>query len=741
MTRRECRSRHFSIGDGTWSVEQLSPRCYSARMADPAISPPEAAPSPVLDQSRRQLEALLDVSEIIAQHRDLNTLFHELATRLHSVVDSDFLTLVLHDPEKNVMRLHVLESRVETDKVVGLEHPVEDSPSGWVWQTQQPFIVEDVLTETRFKPFLDRLQEEGVRSFAALPLTTAQRRLGSMGFGRLRPQAIPDSDIQFMQRVAAQVAVAVDNALNFESSQAYQRQLAEQRDRLQVLLDINNVLVTSRELSELFRGIVSALTRVIHHDYTSLALLDANTNRLRLHALDFDGSGDLFAGKEITVALDQSPAGRCIATARPTVYRDAELDQFPAELVRILREKGIMSICCVPLVTKGRAFGTLNLASRGLDTFSENDAELLNRVAAQVAIAVENALAFKEIDALKDKLAVEKLYLEEELRNEFNFEEIVGESAAIKRSLAQVELAAPANTTVLVLGETGTGKELIARAIHNLSARRERTFVKVNCAAIPSGLLESELFGHERGAFTGAVSQKIGRFELADKGTIFLDEVGDLPLELQPKLLRVLQEQEFERLGANRTVRVDVRVVAATNADLSRLVAERSFRSDLYYRLNVFPIHIPALRERREDIPLLVRYFVQKFSRRMNKMVLYVPADAMDVLVSYAWPGNIRELENLIERAVLLSPGKDLKVPLSELRNPQTQAAPEQSSPAPLSAAPLSTLEDAERQHILRALRQTEWRIAGPRGAATVLGMKRTTLQARMRKLGIRRPI
>jgi len=291
------------------------------------------------------------------------------------------------------------------------------------------------------------------------------------------------------------------------------------------------------------------------------------------------------------------------------------------------------------------------------------------------------------------------------------------------------------------LGETGTGKELIARAIHNLSARRERTFVKVNCAAIPSGLLESELFGHERGAFTGAVSQKIGRFELADKGTIFLDEVADLPIELQPKLLRVLQEQEFERLGANRTVRVDVRVVAATNADLSRLVAERSFRSDLYYRLNVFPIHIPALRERRDDIPLLVRYFVQKFSRRMNKTVLYVPADAMDALVSYAWPGNIRELENLIERAVLLSPGKDLKVPLSELRNPQTQAAPEQTLPAPLSTAPISTLEDAERQHILRALRQTEWRIAGPRGAATVLGMKRTTLQARMRKLGIRRPI
>jgi formate hydrogenlyase transcriptional activator len=314
-----------------------------------------------------------------------------------------------------------------------------------------------------------------------------------------------------------------------------------------------------------------------------------------------------------------------------------------------------------------------------------------------------------------------------------------------------VELVAPAGTAVLITGETGTGKELIARAIHNLSPRRQRTFVKINCAAIPGGLLESELFGHERGAFTGALTQKIGRFELADHGTLFLDEVADLPLELQPKLLRVLQEQEFERLGSNRTQRVDVRVVAATNADLAKLVAERVFRSDLFYRLNVFPIHIPSLRERREDVPLLVRYFVQKFSRRLNKTVAYIPVDAMDALANYSWPGNIRELENFIERAVLLSPGKELRVPLSELKT--SDAANHDGSPAagvesassfasPMSlTSSISTLEEAERQHILRALRQTEWRIAGAKGAAVLLGMKRTTLQARMRKLGIRRPV
>ncbi|HET7259573.1 MAG TPA: sigma 54-interacting transcriptional regulator [Candidatus Acidoferrum sp.] len=719
-------------------------------MADPAISPPEPAPAAPLEQSRRQLEALLEVAESIAQHRDLNALFHDLAERLHCVVDFDFLTLVLHDPVRNVMRLHILETRLPTPAKTGSETPVDGHPSGWVWQSQLPFVVSDTEEDHRFPDFLQRLRDIGVRSLAMVPLTTAQRRLGAMGFGRLVPQGITDTELQFMQRVGSQVAVAVDNALNYQTSQAYQIQLARERDRLQVLLEVNNVLVSSRELPDLFRGIVTSLEKVIHHDYTSLALRESSSGLLKIHALDFSSRPGLF-DQEITVPLDTTPSGHCFTTGQPLLARGSEIDRFSNEIIRMLRAEGVQTICCVPLITHSRTFGTLNLASRREDAFPPQDVELLQQVAAQIAIAVENALAFKQIDALKDKLAEEKLYLEEEIRSEFNFEEIIGESPAIKRALAQVELVAPAGTAVLVTGETGTGKELIARAVHNHSPRRERTFVKINCAAIPGGLLESELFGHERGAFTGALTQKIGRFELADHGTLFLDEVADLPIDLQPKLLRVLQEQEFERLGSNHTRRVDVRIVAATNADLAKLVAERSFRSDLYYRLNVFPIHIPALRERREDVPHLVRYFVQKFSRRLNKTVAYIPSDAMDALSNYSWPGNIRELENFIERAVLLSPGKELRVPLAELHSTafanhgeNSPAGADSSSSFATLTAPassISTLEEAERQHILRALRQTGWRIAGPKGAAALLGMKRTTLQARMRKLAIRRPV
>jgi formate hydrogenlyase transcriptional activator len=393
---------------------------------------------------------------------------------------------------------------------------------------------------------------------------------------------------------------------------------------------------------------------------------------------------------------------------------------------------GIQSSCLLPLTTARRRLGTLVFACKQPSADETADVGFLQLVANQVAVAVENALAFQEIAALKDQLAKEKAYLEEEVRTDHHFGEIVGESATLRRLLKEVETVAPTDSTVLIRGETGTGKELIARALHDLSPRRDRTFVKLNCAAIPTGLLESELFGHEKGAFTGAVMQKVGRFELAHRGTLFLDEVGDTPPELQPKLLRVLQEQEFERLGGTRTNRVDVRVAAATNRDLAGMVADGRFRADLDYRLNVFPVVLPPLRERPDDIPRLVRHFTQHFARRMGRRIETVPAAVMEALVRYPWPGNVRELQNVIERAVILAPGPSLQVPLGDLRPTDTQAK--------ASTAAAVTLADAEREHILGVLREAGWVLGGPKGAAARLGMKRSTLHWKMKKLGISRP-
>jgi formate hydrogenlyase transcriptional activator len=399
--------------------------------------------------------------------------------------------------------------------------------------------------------------------------------------------------------------------------------------------------------------------------------------------------------------------------------------------------------CVLPLVSRGRIHGVLNLARREENTFSPDEVKFLMQVASQIAIAVENALAYSQITELKDKLAQEKLYLEDEIRTEMNFEEIVGKSATLRQVLKQVETVGPTESTVLIYGETGTGKELIARALHNLSARHSNAFVKLNCAAIPTGLLESELFGHEKGAFTGAIAQRIGRFELANRGTVFLDEVGEIPLELQPKLLRVLQEREFERLGSTRTLRTDARLIAATNRDLEAMVEEQKFRSDLFYRLNVFPVRVPPLRERPEDIPLLVRHFTQQFARSMNKDIESIPSETMNALCEYHWPGNIRELQNVIERAVILSSGPVLRVVLSDLKSNGGSVAASENAKSAARPENLGNmqrvLEETERKQILGALEESRWVVAGPKGAAARLGMKRSTLQVRMQKLGIAR--
>jgi len=674
-----------------------------------------------------QYQALLEVSEAIAVHRDLSELFRDLAKRLHRVVLFDHMRLLLYDPERHTMRLHVLETPQASELPPCSELPVDESPGGWVWQSQQPLVIPRVEDETRFPKVTPCMRELGVRSFCAVPLTTAQRRLGALGFGSLQEAAYGDADLDLLQQVAKQVAVAVDNALNDESAQSAQRQLAHERDRLRLLLEVNNAVVSRLDLRDVFAATTASLRRVVPHALASLYLYDPDKEVVSRHALDSpSGKGLLHEG--FVGPIDSTPAGPAIRTGKPALFDEDDLKRLQSDVARLLLAEGVKSGCCVPLKSHNRLLGTLNIASLHPGAFSQDEVDLLAQVANQIAIAVENALAFREIDDLKKKLAEEKLYLEDEIRTEYNFEEIIGESAALKRILKQVETVAPTDSTALIQGETGTGKELIARAIHNLSKRRERTFVKMNCAAIPTGLLESELFGHERGAFTGAIAQKVGRFELAHQGTLFLDEVGDIPLELQSKLLRVLQEQEFERLGSNRTIRVDVRLVAATNRDLARMVADKQFRSDLYYRFNVFPIVSPPLRDRPEDIPVLIRYFAQKHARRMNKRIETIPAEAMATLSKYHWPGNIRELENLIERSVILSHGPDLHVPLGELKAPAT-AAPNGGA----------TLEVAEREHILRVLRETDWVIGGPSGAAARLGMKRTTLQSKMRKLGIAR--
>jgi formate hydrogenlyase transcriptional activator len=689
-----------------------------------------------LSHERDRLRMLVEVSESIASQRNLNDLFHDLAERLPRVVPFDYINLLLHDPTRDVMRLHILVAPETSTIRPGLEVPVEGSASGLVWKTQQPLVVEELETETRFPLLIPRLKENGVQSFCALPLTTALRRLGTLGFGSVTRRTYTEADQRFMQQVTNQVAVAVDNVLHDESAQVAQQQLTRERDRLRLLLEVNNAVVSHLDLDEVFRAVSACVRRVIPCDGSSLLLWDAETGQYRVYVLRFRPDDHFVEEGRVTDPhRDKSPSGIAITTRHAALFDEQQLRELAVvsrSAARVLAE-GVKSFCCVPLLTHDRVLGALNVGSFEAHAFAEDHVELLGQVAKQIAIAVDNGLAYRKIAELKEKLNTEKLYLENEIRAEQNFDEIVGQSAALKRVLQQIEIVAPTDSTVLIQGETGTGKELIARAIHNLSARQSRTFVKVNCAAIPTGLLESELFGHEKGAFTGAIAQKIGRFELANGGTLFLDEVGDIPLELQSKFLRVLQEQEFERLGSPRTIKVDIRLVAATNRDLTAMVEAKQFRSDLYYRLNVFPILSPPLRERREDIGVLVRHFTDKFARKMNKRIETIPIETMSTLTRYRWPGNIRELENVIERAVILSRGSTLDVPLAELKRDIKDDRPA----VPRSPA---TLEEAEREHIRQALEQANWLVGGPSGAAARLGMKRTTLQSKMAKLGIERP-
>jgi formate hydrogenlyase transcriptional activator len=674
----------------------------------------------LLDPQRelRRCQALLDMADLMVQHLSLPELFREMARRLQKVADFQFLNFSLHDPHDNVMRLHCFWEG-EHAPPLPEQVPVHDSASGWVWEHQTPLLFRDLRDETRFPRVLDPLPTNEFRTYCMMPLTTAQRRLGALGVASCTPDAYGQEDARLLLRIAELVAVAVENALTRAA-------LQDENHRLQLLVDVNRKLASSLEMQQLLPSISECVTRVVPHDFAGVTLCDGDRKTLRTYVLSaVDTRRVMDLGRP--VLLEHTLSEQAFLDQKPQVLTRGDLRGLAAPIANWMLHAGIQTVLCMPLVTAKGAVGTLNVGRKTDRAFSRKDEQILNQIAAQLAVALDNARAYREIQTSKDRLAEEKLYLEDEIRTELNLDDIVGESAELKRVLGTVRTLAPRASTALILGETGTGKELIARAIHRMSKQKDASFIKVNCVAIPTGLLESELFGHEKGAFTGAISQKVGRMELADKGTLFLDEIADIPLELQLKLLRVLQDHEFERLGGTRTIQVDIRLIAATSRDLTPSVADREFRSDLFYRLNVFPIHVPPLRERYGDIPLLVRYFVQKLARRMDKTITTIPNSTMEALVNWHWPGNVRELENFIERSVILTEGRILRAPLAELV-PESESNHNDT-----------TLESAERLHILRVLRDCGGLVSGPRGAAGKLGLKRTTLQSKMRKLRITR--
>ncbi|HLX43370.1 MAG TPA: sigma 54-interacting transcriptional regulator [Bryobacteraceae bacterium] len=689
-----------------------------------------AIPSRVVESRSQELpgaryESLIRLAGAIRAHRDPEKLFKILVRELGQVVQFD--AIAQFDESANKVYWHLGQFCNHPAGESEGDLAKEETLAWWVHLHQQPLVIPSVDGETRFPRMMAKLREFGIQSICALPLTTVHRRLGSLLIASGSANAYAEDEVRFLSLMVNQIALAMDDAMNFQASQRAQ-------ERLELLLDLTNSVISNLDLRDLLRAIAASIRRVMQCDGVGVALPEPDSQRLRLYALDFPGGkGAIREG--LLPPDDDRSAALVFRTGQPMRMDSQDLSSDQLALA-----EGVKSIFHLPLISRNRTLGVLTLGHLVEKTFSDEEVRFLTQIAKQVAIAVENSVAYGQIAELRDHLAQEKLYLEDEIRSELNFEEIIGKSDALRRVLAQVETVAPTDSTVLIYGETGTGKELIARAVHNLSTRGSNAFVKLNCAAIPTGLLESELFGHEKGAFTGAIAQRTGRFELAHRGTVFLDEIGEIPLEVQPKLLRVLQEREFERLGSSRTQRSDARLIAATNRDLSAMVELQKFRSDLYYRLNVFPIRVPALRERPEDIPLLVRHFVQQFSRRTNRNIETIPSEAMNALVRYSWPGNIRELQNVVERAVIVSTGPVLKVPVDDLvvRARAADAQAEEASPIDTARNMRGMLEDTERKQILGALEQTRWIVAGPNGAAKLLGMKRSTLQSRMQKLGIR---
>jgi formate hydrogenlyase transcriptional activator len=677
-------------------------------------------------------ESVLSLEKLIFAGSPLSVVLTHIAQLVESRGEGMFCTIWL--PDEDGRNLHCAAAPSLPGFAAGVGTmavgPKGGSCGTAVYRRESVYVT-DILTEPIWDDYRDRMLPYGIRSVWSRPLFTSEgKALGTFSINYRESRSPSDKELQLIENASHITGIAIERHRNEE-------ELRRERDRLRLLLEITRSVTSRLDLRQVVEALSTNLFRVMQCDVSALLLPDSESGELRVTTLyNPDARGPFREGS--LVPMNSSVSGQVMRKAKSIRIDSFEQARDDLEiygnpdgqlLYQHVVEEGLKTGCYLPLLGRDGVLGVLMLCRRSANLFAKDDVTLLEQVASQVAIAVENTLAYEKATKDRDKEAKQRLYLEEEIRAQCGA--IVGESPALKAALQLVSVVAPTDSSVLILGETGTGKELIARAIHNLSSRQERAFVKLNCAAIPLGLLESELFGHEKGAFTGAIAQKTGRFELADKGTLFLDEVGDIPLELQAKLLRVLQEQEFERLGSNRTHKVDVRLIAATHRDLLTMVKQGAFREDLYYRLKVFPIQVPALRQRTEDIPRLVRHFTALYSQRMNKQIDAIPTDTMEALTRYSWPGNIRELQNFIERAVILSPQSTLRAPTSELDPFQPQKG---------SDVPINGLAEVERDHILRALEASDWVIGGQSGAAARLGMKRTSLSYRMKKLRIRRP-
>src|SRR5258707_602281 len=732
-----------------------------------------------LQRKTERLELLLNLTTAIASSLDLREILRGIAANIRAVMHADVVTVWLPDAASGKFKVFVLDfphgkGVIKEESLITLSAGAKKAMA-----TLKPVVVYPRQRDEFASATSELATAEGIKALCGIPLVNRGRVIGILSVGRTTETPFIAEDVDFFNQASGLIAIAIENALAYQELRereakirrlfeaggtegvAFILDLSEQKrteaeiqrqnERLGLLLNLTSKITSSLDPREVLRSIAANIREVIHADAVAVSLPDEASGKFKAFAVDFPhGKGVL---REELLASPSTACKEAMDTLKPVVWDWRERDELAPEISDIAAAESVRVSCDIPLVNRGRALGNLGILGRTEPPFTPKDIDFLSRASGQIAIALENALAYRKISELKDKLVQEKLYLEQEIRGDMHFEQIVGNSPALKRVLELVETVAPNDSTVLLLGETGTGKELIARAVHDRSRRKDRTFVKLNCAAIPTGLVETELFGHEKGAFTEAVGQKLGRLELADQGTLFLDAVGDIPIEIQPKLLRALQEREFERLGSTHTRKVNVRLVAATNRDLQKMVKEHEFRSDLYYRLNVFPIRIPPLRERKDDIPLLASYFVERFAKQMQKKIDSIPAAVMKSLIAWDWPGNIRELENLIERAVILTRGRSLEAPLEELHKSTTDQATHgaaEQDPEGLARF-LKKAVDAmkqnksvaddyaknQREEIVHALTESKGRVAGATAAAARMGINRSTLSSRIRKFGI----